>query len=66
MKAASKRAIQETAEATGQLSGNKIAAKITSASKSSKKLHSQNNLGETNIPKEKYKSPEKRQQIVMN
>ena len=33
IKAASKRAIQTTAEATGDLIGNKIADKITSASK---------------------------------
>ena len=33
MKTASKRAIQNTAEATGHLLGNKIADKITSVSK---------------------------------
>ena len=33
IKTASKRAIQETVEATGDLIGNKIAGKITSASK---------------------------------
>ena len=36
-KTASKRAIQKTAEATGGLIGNKIADKITSVSKMSKK-----------------------------
>ena len=40
MKTASKRAIQKTAEATGGLIGNKIADKITSASKKTPtKLH---------------------------
>ena len=38
-KAASKRAIQIFAEATGDLTGNKIADKTTSISKSSKEWH---------------------------
>ena len=63
IKTASKTAIQKTAEATGDLTGDKIANKITK--KSSKELHSQNNLDEaknkTEIPKERYISPEKRQ-----
>ena len=58
-----KRAIQKTAEATGDLIGNKTADKITKVSKTS-----QNALkideNKTDIPKEKYISPEKRQQIV--
>ena len=37
IKPTSKKAIQETAEATGDLSGNKIADKITSVSKKSNK-----------------------------
>ena len=37
IKTASKRAIQKTAEATGDLEGNKIADKITSVSKKSTK-----------------------------
>ena len=36
MKTASNRAIQKTAEAAGDLNGNKIADRITSISKSSK------------------------------
>ena len=40
---------KKTAEATGDLIDNKIFDKITSASKSSEKLHSQNNLDETDI-----------------
>ena len=39
MKTASKRAIQKTAEATGDLIGNKIADKITSVSEKSEKVH---------------------------
>ena len=57
-------AIQKTAEATGDLIGNKIVDKITSVSKkSSKELHSQNE-DELKIPKERYISPEKRHQII--
>ena len=58
MKIASKRAIQKTAEATGDLVGNKIADKFTSISKKPAKnlqddeLHpSKTNNG---IPKERY------------
>ena len=29
-----------------------------------RKIYSQNNLSETDIPKERYKSPAKRQQII--
>ena len=39
IKAASKRAIQKTAEATGDLIGNKIVDKITVSQKSLQKLH---------------------------
>ena len=69
MKTTSKRAIQKTAEATGDLIGNKIADKITSASKkSSKEL--ENNETEVDraspkdAPKKRYISPEERQQII--
>ena len=48
MKTASRRAIQTTAVATGDLIGNKISDK----------------LDEADIPKERYISPEKRQQII--
>ena len=61
----------KTAEATGDLIGNKIADNITSVSESPKKLHSkefhsQNNdaNNEIEVPKERYISPEKRQQIT--
>ena len=64
IKTVSKRAIQKTAKATGDLTGNKIVDKIASVSKKSKKL--QNNEGNdgSDTTKERYTSPEKRQQIV--
>ena len=68
IKTASKKAIQNTAEATGDLIGNKIADKITSTSKSpqnDEKLHSKTDENEIEILKERYISPEKkRQQII--
>ena len=54
-KTASKRVIQKTAEARGDLIGNKIADKITSVAKINEK---------TNKPEEIYIPPEKRQQII--
>ena len=68
IKTGSKRAIQKTAEATGDLIGNKIADMITSISEKpsmelhSKELHSKETNNE--IPKERYISPEKRQKIT--
>ena len=56
MKAASKESVPKTAEAAGDLIGNKIANKITSASKSSKEVHLQNENG-LEIPTERYISP---------
>ena len=56
-KTASKRVVQKTAEATGDLIGNKIADKITSIGKLKEK-------GKTNKAKEIYIPPEKRQQII--
>ena len=72
IKTASKRAIQKPAEATGDLIGNKVADKMTSAAKKclaelcSAELHSKTNSAnnETEIPKKRYKSPAKRQQII--
>ena len=64
IKTASKTAIQKTAEATGDLIGNKI-DKITSVSKKT-----QNNESEAyssslkDVPKKRYISPEERQQII--
>ena len=57
IKTASKGATQKTAEATGDLIGNEIADKITKAS-------SQNSENIEDISKERYISPEKRQQII--
>ena len=68
IKTASKRAIQKTAEAIGDLFGNKIADKITIISKSPKEFHSKeiHSTEEANneIPKERYISLERRQQII--
>ena len=61
IKTASKRAIQKTAEATGDSIGNKIADKITKALKNNSKT----DKNELEIPKERYISPEKRQQIIV-
>ena len=66
-KTASKRAIQKTAEANGDLTGNKIADKITSVSKSSTKELPNDETevdAEKATPKERYISPEERQQII--
>ena len=68
LKTASKRAIQKTAEASGDLIGKKNADKITSFSKkSAKELHSKelsSNEASNEIPKERYISPQERQQII--
>ena len=61
IKTASKRAIQKTAEATGDFIGNKTADKTTKASKNNLEEEAKN---EIEIPKERYISPEKRQQII--
>ena len=59
---------QKTAEATGDLIGNKIADKIASVSKkSSKELHSKelsSNQAINEIAKERYISPQERQQVI--
>ena len=65
IKTASKRVIQETAEATGDLVGNKIADKITSVSKkSTKKLPTIDEDVELTTHNKRYISPEERQQII--
>ena len=65
IKIASKRAIQKTAEAAGDLVGNKIADKITSVSKkSTKKLPTIDEDAELTTHKKRYISPEERQQII--
>ena len=69
IKTTSKREIQKTAEATGDLIGDKTVDKITIISKSPKQFHSQNaskewrlktDENEIKIPKEIYISPEKK------
>ena len=72
IKTPSKRAIQKTAEATGDLIGNKISDKITSVSmelrskKSTKELP--NDKTEVDVEKttteKRYISPEERQQTI--
>ena len=66
IKTASKREIQKTAEATGDLIGNKIADKITSVSKkkAAKELHNNDEDMEITTHKKRYISPEERQQII--
>ena len=68
IKTTSKRAIQKTAEATGDLSGNKIANKTTSVSKkkSTKELHNNETEEDVQIatPKKRWISPEERKQII--
>ena len=54
LKTASKRAIQKTVEATGDLIGNKIADSITKVSKTSLQNNSETNEG---ILEERYISP---------
>ena len=65
IKTPSKRAIQKTAEATGDLIGNKIPDKITSISKkSTKKLPTIDEDEELTTHKKRYISPEERQRII--
>ena len=59
-KIAGKRIVQKSAEATGDLIGNKISDKITSSGKSKNKEKE----NETNEPEEIIILPEKRQQII--
>ena len=67
IKTASKRAIQKTAEATGDLIGNKTADKITifSRKKSARELQSNDETENVEIDtsKKRYISPEERKQI---
>ena len=63
IKTVSKRAVQKTAEETGELIGNAIVDKITSVSKKSAKELS-NDETEVDKPKKGYIPPEERQQII--
>ena len=65
IKTASKRVIQKTAEATGDLIGNEIADKITNVSKKlSNNDNNHNEDIELTTHKKRYISPEERQQII--
>ena len=67
IKTASKRAIQKTAEATGDLIGCKIAHKIKSVSKKPSNNNNNNNNkedAELTTHKKRYISPEERQQTI--
>ena len=68
IKTASKRAIQKTAEATGDLIGNKTADKIASVSRKKSTEELPNDETEVDVeiatPKKRYISPEERQQII--
>ena len=57
----SKKVIQKTAEATGDLIGNKVANRITKVSKISQRNNSETvtNEYDKEIPKERYASPKK-------
>ena len=59
IKTASKRAIQKTAESTGDLVGNKIADKKRPRDKELSSTEVNNEM-----PKERYISPKERQQII--
>ena len=66
LKTSSKRVIQKTAEATGDLIGTEIANKIAKISKTSQQNHSETvtNEHEKEIPKKRYISPEKIQKNI--
>ena len=51
-------------EATGYLIGSKITDKVTRVSKNSKKTQNNKANGESEAPKERHISPEKRQQTI--
>ena len=61
---ASKRAIQKTVEATGDLIRNKIADKITSVSKKKSNNDNYNDDVELATHKKRYISPKERQQVI--
>ena len=63
-KTASKGVIQKTAEATSDSIGNKIAYKKTNALQNSRQNFSQTIEGKTEIPKERFISPEERQRVI--
>ena len=66
LKATSKRVIQKTAEATGDLIGNKIPNRITKVLRSSPQNDSETitNENDKEILKERYISPKERKKII--
>ena len=62
IKAASKKAIQKTAETTGDFIGNKIADKTTSVSKKPSNNNNNNEDADITAHKKRYTSSEERQQ----
>ena len=66
VKTSLKRVIKKIAEATSYLTGNKITEQILKVSKISRQNNSEivTNEDDKEIPKEKYISPEKRQEIT--
>ena len=66
LKTSLKRLIHKTAEETRDLIGNKIADRITKVSKSSQQNNSEtvSHEHDKEIPKERYISPDKRQEII--
>ena len=68
LKTSSKRGISKTAEATGDLIGNKIANRITKVSKNLWQNTSETDRNENDkeIPKEKYISSKQRQKNIDN
>ena len=63
-KTASKKVLQKTAEATGDLTENKIANEITSIGKPKEKIKRKNQKKKKKKKEEIYIIPEKRQQII--
>ena len=61
---AGKKMVHKTAEATGDLICNKIADKITNASKKSQNEEIQSNEVNNEIPKERYIPPKERRKII--
>ena len=61
---AGKKIVHKSAEATGDLINNKIADKITSASKKSHNEEIQSNEVNNEIKKERYIPPKERQKII--
>ena len=67
LKTTSKRVIQKTAEATGDLIGNKITDRITKVSKNLEQNNSETVTDEHDkeIPKERYICPDERQKFII-